>query len=48
MKILIYVRCAQVYEGQTHCHDWMLAGFLPEARAMLGKIAAFINGKRRY
>lgn len=41
--LLAHVHGAQVYEGQTHCHDWMLAGFLPEARAMRQKIAGFIG-----
>ena len=41
--LLAHVDGAQVYEGQTHCHDWMLAGFLPEARAMRRMIAAFID-----
>lgn len=41
--LLTHVHGAQVYEGQNHCHDWMLAGFLPEARAMRKIIAAFID-----
>ena len=43
-KLLTNVGGAQVYEGQAHCHDWMLAGILPEARAMRKRIAAFIEG----
>lgn len=44
--LLTRIRSAQVYEGPAHCHDWMLAGFLPEARAMRENIAAFIGGSR--
>lgn len=42
--LMAHVRGPQVYEGKTHCHDWMLAGFLPEARTMRRKIANFISG----
>jgi acetyl esterase/lipase len=45
--LLAHVCGAQVYEGQSHCHDWMLAGFLPEAWSMRGRILDFIRGERR-
>ena len=45
--LMAHVYGAQVYEGQAHCHDWMLAGFLPEARAVRKKFAAFTGDERR-
>jgi len=41
--LLMHVEGAQVYEGKTHCHNWMLLGALPETRRLWKELATFLE-----
>lgn len=42
-SLLERVEGAQVYEGELHCHEWMLLGTLPETRRLWRRLANFLE-----